>query len=623
MDKIMDNINFSVIMPTYNQAGFIRRAIVSLCKQTYKNWELIIINDGSTDKTEEYLSAYLSSSDYSIKYIRNKTNKGLGAAINKGLDIAKYDYIAYLASDDYFDSDHLGNFKEVFDKSENTVLAFSGFRYDKTNDSARLDYGETNGVRPDYCLILTQTAHKKTEDRWIEREEYVSDDLFFTFWRKLTDKGSFVPTKKISCLWNNHPNQRHKILSERFGGGINKYRRFYRVQHPIKFRATNYKTIDENTIYMPYRKKYPLNENSLKILLVGELAYNPERVYAFEEAGHKLYGLWCRPTFCFSTVGPLPFGNVEDISNHNWRERIKEIQPDIIYAMLSTGAIPLAHEVMKANTGIPFVWHFKEVPHEAMKVGLWNQLIELYSYADGKIYLNEDVKNWFDQFTPAIHPDITYILDGDYPKNNCYTNDFSTKLSNLDGATHTVVVGRMIGVNTADMMTLAKNNIHLHLYNENYISEKEKMTPYRKVAPNHFHVHPHCSQLKWVQEFSKYDAGWLHSFNSNNKGDLLKANWSDLNLPARINTLAAAGLPVIQKKNEGHIVAMRNYIKQRNVGIFYDNMNELVEQLKNKELLTSLTENILKQRPSFTFDYHLPELIEFFRKIIDRKRNNK
>jgi glycosyltransferase involved in cell wall biosynthesis len=69
-------------MPTYNQAGFIRRAIVSLCKQTYKNRELIIINDGSTDKTEEYL----------------------------------FDYLSSLPSDDYFDNDHLNNFKEVFDK---------------------------------------------------------------------------------------------------------------------------------------------------------------------------------------------------------------------------------------------------------------------------------------------------------------------------------------------------------------------------------------------------------------------------------------------------------------------------------------------------------------------------
>ena len=50
---------FSVIMPTYNQASFIRRAILSLYKQTYSNWELIIINDGCTDETEIFISDFL------------------------------------------------------------------------------------------------------------------------------------------------------------------------------------------------------------------------------------------------------------------------------------------------------------------------------------------------------------------------------------------------------------------------------------------------------------------------------------------------------------------------------------------------------------------------------------
>jgi hypothetical protein len=126
-------------------------------------------------------------------------------------------------------------------------------------------------------------------------------------------------------------------------------------------RTTHYKTTDENEQYMPYREKKPLVKNHLKILLVGELAYNPERVYAFEEAGHKLYGLWSKPEYCFCTVGPLPFGNVEDIPYENWQERVKEVAPDIIYAQLNTGSIELAHEVLKANTGIPFVGILKRV----------------------------------------------------------------------------------------------------------------------------------------------------------------------------------------------------------------------------------------------------------------------
>lgn len=71
---------FSVIMPTYNQAAFIRRAIVSLRKQTCATWELIIVNDGSTDNTEDFLESYLD--DVRIKYIHNEVNRGLGYALN-------------------------------------------------------------------------------------------------------------------------------------------------------------------------------------------------------------------------------------------------------------------------------------------------------------------------------------------------------------------------------------------------------------------------------------------------------------------------------------------------------------------------------------------------------------
>lgn len=70
-------------MPTFNQCAFIRRAILSLMRQTYANWELIIINDGCTDETEEYISDYLD--DPRVTYIKNDENMGLGHALNQAL----------------------------------------------------------------------------------------------------------------------------------------------------------------------------------------------------------------------------------------------------------------------------------------------------------------------------------------------------------------------------------------------------------------------------------------------------------------------------------------------------------------------------------------------------------
>ena len=587
--------------------------------QTYSGFELIIINDGSTDCTEQFITDYLE--DKRVTYIRNETNQGLGQALNRGIDAAKYPYIAYLPADDFYEANHLEVLKDTFQKVPHTILCYSGIAYDESPEAGILAYRECKGAIPGYCLQLVQVAHKRTTDRWTERCECVSEDLFFLFWRKLTDKGVFAFTGKTTCAWTNHPYQRHKICGEKFGGGLNKYRSYYNVQTPVRFRSTPYKTTDEVSLYAPYRKLTPARKDGLKILLVGELAYNPERIYALEEAGHTLYGLWSKPRFAYSTIGPLPFGHVETIPYERWQTRVKEIKPDIIYALLSTSAIDLAHEVLMSNTGVPFVWHFKEGPHEARKAGLWDKLIDLYTYADGKIYINREIKDWFDLFTPPVKKDVpVLIMDGDLPKAECFTGTFSPKLSVQDGEIHTVVTGRIIGLQPAEFKILAKNGIHLHVYNENYTVGDNIQKAFQQIAPQHFHLHHHCAPSEWVAEFSRYDAGWLHCIASSNNGSLLKATWPDLNLPARINTLAAAGLPMIQRHNDKQVFAQYSYVERCGMGIAYTDIQELVNQLKNKKLLSEISRHVMEFRSEFVFDNHVQELTVLFQKVI--KCNN-
>src|SRR5574344_943038 len=110
---------FSVIMPTYNQAFFIRRAILSLQYQTYTQWELIILDDGSTDSTYDHIKDLIDHTK--IRYIRYEQNMGMGYAINRGLD---------LAYDDYYYENHLENLKNIFEKNNNVVLVFSGLNFD-------------------------------------------------------------------------------------------------------------------------------------------------------------------------------------------------------------------------------------------------------------------------------------------------------------------------------------------------------------------------------------------------------------------------------------------------------------------------------------------------------------
>lgn len=138
MQHISDNIQFSVLMPVYNQASFIRRAIASLMMQTYSGFELIIINDGSTDCTEQFITDYLE--DKRVTYIRNETNQGLGQALNRGIDAAKYPYIAYLPADEFYEANHLEVLKDTFQKVPHTILCYSGIAYDESPEAGILAY---------------------------------------------------------------------------------------------------------------------------------------------------------------------------------------------------------------------------------------------------------------------------------------------------------------------------------------------------------------------------------------------------------------------------------------------------------------------------------------------------
>lgn len=609
------NVKFSVLMPTYNQCAFIRRAILSLMKQTYKEWELIIINDGCTDETEDYIADYLE--DPRITYIKNEENTGLGHALNQGLDAAKYDYIAYLPSDDYYFENHLETIKEKFEEDNEVSFVFSGMQFDTSDTLIKPKKTECQSVRDGHCLQLVQSAHKKSIKKWVERSEYITEDLFQMYWYKILDEGIFQPTNVVTCFWTSHPFQRHNLVGERYGGGLNVLRSYYKIKNPIKIRVSKQKYVDENVLNMMFSGRVCLNKESLKILIVGELAYNPERIYALEQAGHKLYGLWVdHPDYSFCEVGPLPFGHVEDVSNDNWEKEIKRIKPDIIYGLLNSGAVNKVYQVVKSFPDIPYVWHMKEGPFLSLRIASWDKVIYLYRHASGRIFINETIKDWYNLFLPpSVTPSI--ILDGDLPKVDYFNNDFTSKISDEDGEIHTLVAGRMIGLSQSGFQTLAEHKIHIHLYNENYLELNTRNNRiFQYMSQEYFHVHSHVDPGQWVKEFSRYDAGWLHCFESKNEGNLMRATWDDLNIPARLSTYAAAGLPCIISKNDGHVVAAKEIVLANDIGILFNDYQELAYELEKEKKKRRLTRNMLSCRMQFSFDYHVSQLIELFNQAI-------
>lgn len=134
-------------------------------------------------------------------------------------------------------------------------------------------------------------------------------------------------------------------------------------------------------------------------------------------------------------------------------------------------------------------------------------------------------------------------------------------------------------------------------------------------SPRHLHLHAHVDQRRWTREFSRYDAGWLHFFASGNDGDIARADWDDLNIPARAATLAAAGLPMIQRADDGARVATRSLARRLGVGVFARDMADLAAQLRDTARTQAIREQVWRVRDEFTFDRHADDLLAFLGEV--------
>ena len=119
----------SIIMPSWNTARFIAESIQCVIDQTYRNWELIIVDDCSTDNTDEVVKPFLV--DKRVKYLHNEKNSGAALTRNKAMREAKGEWIAFLDSDDLWDPRKLE--KQIcFMKQWGYVLSYT--EYEKIDE---------------------------------------------------------------------------------------------------------------------------------------------------------------------------------------------------------------------------------------------------------------------------------------------------------------------------------------------------------------------------------------------------------------------------------------------------------------------------------------------------------
>lgn len=119
----------SIIVPVYNVKSYIAATIESVQAQTYTDWELLLIEDGSTDGTKEFVEQYLKErADDRIKFHIIPQNIGAAAARNYGMDISKGRFVAYLDSDDLWQPEKLSH-QVAFMKEKDAAFSFTGYEF--------------------------------------------------------------------------------------------------------------------------------------------------------------------------------------------------------------------------------------------------------------------------------------------------------------------------------------------------------------------------------------------------------------------------------------------------------------------------------------------------------------
>lgn len=131
----------SIIMPVYNSEKYISEAIESICNQSYKNWELLIVNDGSTDHTSEIIDDF-SKKDSRIKVFHRK-NEGVSMARNFALNKICGEYVTFIDSDDVYHTDRLKRMLQVYEQNRNCEIVFSRHKEFR----GKLNIYEANGSR--------------------------------------------------------------------------------------------------------------------------------------------------------------------------------------------------------------------------------------------------------------------------------------------------------------------------------------------------------------------------------------------------------------------------------------------------------------------------------------------
>lgn len=182
----------SVIIPMYNAGRYVEKCLQSIISQTYKNIEIIIVNDGSTDNSQSICEAY-AKQDNRIKLI-NTENRGAGSARNTGLEIAKGSYVSFIDSDDYICEDY---YERLYGMIRQSGADIAIGRYERIPEHDVMHFIQSDKIKECTSIEELLVLYGEDEDKYINavlvtnklfKRELFGDNIRYPIGRLIDDE---------------------------------------------------------------------------------------------------------------------------------------------------------------------------------------------------------------------------------------------------------------------------------------------------------------------------------------------------------------------------------------------------------------------------------------------------
>ena len=259
-------MNFSIILPTYNRACFLSNAINSVINQTYCKWELIVVDDGSTDDTKDVIAKFIEK-DNRVRYLHQK-NKERSAARNKGIEEAKGHWICFLDSDDIYHTNHLEEFKNLINqKDSKRGLYFSGLSYGKYSEDFE-EYDLTHKNNIEFIFLNTIGTPRACVHKSILLKHQFNEKIRISedreLWSRILKNYPLFFHKKKTFIELEHSNRSINLESEKESLQTLKY-----ILKTIKIKRAIKKKILSNSIFNISKMYLRKNQRTIAFLVIG------------------------------------------------------------------------------------------------------------------------------------------------------------------------------------------------------------------------------------------------------------------------------------------------------------------------------------------------------------------